>query len=83
MEKELKNDLLYIKDRCNDTQRDLKHLKNVLYMLEEGFNSCGFDGNEFGVSVVYVLQKYLESIDTDYLQPLENKICKIGGFEQK
>ena len=82
MEQEQHDKLLFILDRCNDAQRDIKHLQRLMYMLHIGFKENGFDGNEYGQSISYLIDRLLEMIEKEYLAPLETAICEIGGFKK-
>lgn len=82
MDEEQRNKLLFIWDRCNDTQRDIKHLQRLMYMLHIAFRENGFEGNEYGESISYLIDRLLEMIEKEYLEPMENEICELGGFKK-
>ena len=83
MNEEQHDKLLFILDRCNDTQRDIKHLQRLMYMLHIAFRENGFEGNEYGESISYLIDRLLEMIEKEYLAPLEDAICELGGFQKR
>ena len=81
MEQEQHDKLLFILDRCNDAQRDISHIKQLMYLLHVGFCNNGLEENGYGASITYLIDKLLEMIEKEYLEPLEKTLCEIGDFK--
>ena len=54
----------------------------MMYVLQEGFRSCGFECVEHMESTMIVFEKMLENILEEYLDPLETLVCEMGNFEK-
>ena len=76
------NKLLAILNYCNNTQEELINIKNMMYVLQEGFRSCGFECVEHIESAMIIFENLLDNILEEYLDPLETLVCEIGNFEK-
>lgn len=61
-------------DIIEDLMNEVKHLQNVLDIIEIGVENCGVGDHKNEVSMVHVVNNYINMIKTQYIEKLAESL---------